>query len=150
MSPAPRPLARLVGYVLMVFAAIHLVVSFVLFGGPLRDILGAGVGGGLGWSFEMLSAFWFLMFTLPLFLLGFVVQWSYAQTGRVPAPRVLGWGLSGVAALSVIVAGLGAVAVRPGGRAGARRRAARKGRGGRSVTQERRHMPRLGEAADMI
>ena len=87
----------------MAFAAVHLVVSFVLFGGPLQEILGAGVGGGLGWSFEMLSAFWFLMFTWPLFLLGFVAQWGYAQTGRVPALRVLGWGLSGVAALSVIV-----------------------------------------------
>lgn len=86
----------------MAFAGIHLLVSLVLFGAPMRDILQAGPGAGLTWSFEMLSAFWFLIFTWPLFLLGYVAWWGYRRTGEVPAARTLGWGLVLVPALSVV------------------------------------------------
>lgn len=95
-------LGRNTGTILMLFAGIHLLVSFILFGAPLREILRAGPGAGLTWSFEMLSAFWFLIFTWPLFLLGYVVRWGYRRTGVVPAGGTLGWGLVLVPALSVV------------------------------------------------
>ncbi|MGF1470759.1 MAG: DUF6463 family protein [Rubrobacteraceae bacterium] len=93
---------RYAGAALMAFAAIHTSVALILFRAPLLDVLGAGVGSGpFGWSSEMLAAFWFLAFSWPLFLTGYVTYWAYARTGEIPATG-LGAGLAGVAALSVV------------------------------------------------
>ena len=79
--------------ILMAFALIHVVVGVLLFGNGLLEITRADLGSNLAWSFEMLNAYWFLVFAWPLFLLGYVVHTVQRQTGRVPAPNVLGWGL---------------------------------------------------------
>lgn len=105
---------RYAGATLMCFAAIHLIVSTVLFGGSLVDILEAGVlSGPFGWTSEMLAAFWFLAFSWPLFLMGYATHWSYAKTGEIPV-AVLGIGLAGVAAATLVflpVSGLWLLAV---------------------------------------
>lgn len=89
------------GNLTMALAGIHVVVGVVLFGPFLADIIRAGPGAGqAGWSLEMLAAFWFLAWSWPLFLLGYLARWAQAQTGRLPA--ALGWGLVSVAAVSVL------------------------------------------------
>lgn len=90
------------GKLLMAFAVIHVAVSFMVFGSGLQDISSAPLASGLSWSFEMLNAYWFLIFAWPLFLLGFVVNSVYKATGSLPAPRVLGWGLILVPVISVL------------------------------------------------
>lgn len=93
---------RYTGATLMIFAAIHFGVALVLFGGAFVDIFEAGVlSGPFGWSSEMLAAFWFLVFSWPVFLLGYVTQWAYARTGKTPV-IVLGGGLAGVAATTLV------------------------------------------------
>lgn len=85
----------------MLIAGIHVLVGLILLGPFLPDIVRAGPGDGqAGWSVEMLAAFWFLIWSWPLFLLGYVAQWAQARTGRLPA--ALGWGLISVAAISVV------------------------------------------------
>ena len=93
---------RYAGATLMVFAAIHGVVALGLFGGPLLDIFEAGVfTGPFGWSPDMLAAFWFLVFSWPLFLLGYMTRWAYKRTGEIPS-IVLGAGLAGVAVITLV------------------------------------------------
>ena len=90
-----------VGNLTMALAGIHVVVGVILFGPFLADIVRAGPGAGqAGWSFEMLAAFWFLVWAWPLFLLGYLARWAQAKAGRLPA--ALGWGLISVAAVSVL------------------------------------------------
>ena len=93
---------RYAGITLMTFAVIHSGVALVLFGSPLVNILEVGVlGGPFEWSSGMLTAFWFLAFSWPLFLLGYVTHWAFARTGEIPA-TFLGVGLAGVAMVTVI------------------------------------------------
>lgn len=90
-----------VGNVTMAFAGIHVVVGVVLFGPFLLGIVRAGPGAGQpGWSFGMLAAFWFLVWSWPLFLLGYMARWAQARIGHLPA--ALGWGLISVASISVV------------------------------------------------
>lgn len=90
------------GATLMVFAIGHVVVAFVLFGGSFVDIFEAGVlSGPFGWSMGMLAAFWFLIFSWPLLLLGYTTHWAYAKTGEIPV-TILGGGLAGVAAATIV------------------------------------------------
>ncbi len=86
----------------MIFAMIHSGVALTLFGGSLVEIFEVGVlGGPFKWSSEMLTAFWFLVFSWPLFLLGYVTHWAYARTGEIPT-TILGVGLASVAALTIV------------------------------------------------
>ena len=94
-------MSRYLGSVLMIFAVIHVGVSFVLFGNGLQAIVRTDLGSNLTWTFEMLNAYWFLVFAWPLFLLGYVVYVVQRETGRIPAPNVLGWGLIVVPVLSL-------------------------------------------------
>lgn len=94
---------RYAGVALMCFAAIHSVVAVVLFGGSFVDIFEAGMlSGPFGWTSGMLAAFWFLLFSWPLFLMGYVTHWAYAKTGEIPA-TVLGGSLCGVAAATLVL-----------------------------------------------
>lgn len=90
---------RHVGTVLMVFAAVHVVVSVVLFSDWLLLILQGGVG-NLTWTAETIAAFWFLTFSWPVWVLGYVVNWAYRNTGRLPP--FLGWWIFIVPALSLV------------------------------------------------
>lgn len=93
---------RYAGATLMVFAAIHGGVALILFAGPLLDIYQAGVlRGPFGWSPDMLAAFWFLIFSWPLLLLGYMTRWAYQRTGEIPA-TMLGAGLAGVGVLTLV------------------------------------------------
>lgn len=75
------------------------VVSVVLFSDWLLLIFQGGVG-NLNWTAETIAAFWFLTFSWPVWILGYVVNWAYQKTGELPP--FLGWWLSIVPALSLI------------------------------------------------
>ncbi|CAN5771708.1 hypothetical protein BH23DEI1_BH23DEI1_16650 [soil metagenome] len=83
MSAVSVKSGRHVGTVLMVFAAVHAGVSGVLFSDWLLVILQGGIG-NLTWTAETLAAFWFLIFSWPVWVLGYVVNWAYRNTGRLP------------------------------------------------------------------
>ena len=83
----------------MAFAAVHLVVGLVLFWEWLLLIVQGGVLNP-AWSAETIAAFWFLIFSWPVGLLGFVVAWAYRETGQLPP--MLGWGLFIVPAVSLV------------------------------------------------
>ena len=91
--------SRYVGTTLMAFAAVHLVVGLVLFWEWLLLIVQGGVLNP-SWSAEVLAAFWFLIFSWPVGLLGFVVAWTYQKTGQLPP--MLGWWLFIVPAVSLV------------------------------------------------
>ncbi len=88
-----------VGTVLMVFAAVHVIVGLVLFSDWLFLILRGGVG-NLTWTTETIAAFWFLIFSWPVWILGYVVNWAYRNTGQLPP--FLGWWIFIVPALSLV------------------------------------------------
>ena len=90
------------GGALVVFAMVHGGVAGVLFGGAFVYIFEAGVlGGPFEWSSDMLAAFWFLVFSWPLFLLGYVSGWAYRKAREILAV-VLGVGIAGVAAATIV------------------------------------------------
>lgn len=94
---------KLAGSVLFVFAIIHLMMSFVLFLEPLSQIVAAGPLAGSSWSMPMLAAFWFLVFTWPIALLGILITIAYGRSGDVPAKRLIGGLLMLVPILSGVI-----------------------------------------------
>lgn len=89
---------RHVGTVLMVFATVHTVVSLVLFGDWLLVIIRGGTF-NLTWTAETIAAFWFLICSWPVWVLGYVVNWAYRNTGQLPP--FLGWEIFIIPALSL-------------------------------------------------
>ena len=93
---------------------VHGGVAGVLFGDAFVYSFEAGVlGGPFEWSSDMLAAFWFLVFSWPLFLLGYASDWAYRKAGEILAV-VLGVGIAGVAA-TIVFLRLRALAVRRAG-----------------------------------
>ena len=90
---------RHVGTVLMVLAAVHTVVSVVLFSDWLLLIVRGGVLNPT-WTAETIAAFWFLIFSWPVWILGYVVNWAYRNTGQLPP--FLSWWIFVVPALSLV------------------------------------------------
>ncbi len=121
-------LNRHVGTVLMIFSAVHAIVTFVLFGDWLLLVARGGVG-NLMWTPETLAAFWFLVFSWPVYLLGYVVNWAHAKTGQLP-PKLGRWTFIVPAVSLGFSAGVGAVALRPLRRARDDSAAARRGAAG--------------------
>ncbi len=66
-------MVRYAGLVLVGMGVIHGIVSIVLFGEQLGDIYDAGLFAGLGWSMDMLAAFWFAIFTWPMIIIGLII-----------------------------------------------------------------------------
>ncbi len=61
------------GLVLVAMGIIHGIVSIILFGEQFRQIFDAGLFAGLGWSMDMLAAFWFAIFTWLMIVVGLVI-----------------------------------------------------------------------------
>lgn len=81
-------MVRWAGYLLVAMGCLHGIMSVVLFRDALADIWNAGLFSGLGWSMEMLAAFWFAIFTWLMILLGLVIiPLSRDFQGR----RLIGW-----------------------------------------------------------
>lgn len=91
--------SRHIGSTLIAFGAIHAAVSFILFGDWLLLILQGGAL-NLTWTAETIAAFWFLIFSWPVCLLGYVVNWAYQKTGQLPP--LLGWWIFIVPALRLV------------------------------------------------
>jgi hypothetical protein len=127
-------LDRWVGRLLMATALGHAVVGLVLFHAPLADIVRDGVvgaigprgsGGALTLAFDREAAFWFLLFSPMLFLVGQITSRA-AEAGDGPLLRLVGWSLVGNGIVGVvlmpisghwIVAALGILVLRVAARA---------------------------------
>ncbi len=85
-------------------AGLHIVIGFILFPAPLREIVAAGL-----WNTVIPTAtlhylaFWFLFGGVATMLVGYLADWIERVAGR-PLPRGLGWTLLGIAVAGVILA----------------------------------------------
>lgn len=94
---------RWVGRWIMGVAVLHSIIGFILFTGPLREIVAAGLWNTLNPKTPMrYLAFWFLFGGVAMMLVGYLADWIERVAGR-PLPRALGWTLFGVALAGVIV-----------------------------------------------
>lgn len=90
------------GYLVMAIALIHEAVGLIVYASPLGEIIQAGVFNSVNPPYwERDAAFWFLMFGIMLFVLGYVAQWTLKHVGYVPAG--LSWGLLIVCAIGVML-----------------------------------------------
>jgi len=73
------------GIILMAIAVLHELVGLFFYSDALQDIFRAGFFNTINPPYwERDAAFWFLMFGIALFLMGWVTQWMIEQTGTVP------------------------------------------------------------------
>ena len=98
-KPVPRA-HRHAAWLLLGIAAIHTLMTFVLFGEGVAEIAAAGVGGGAHWSFEAMNAFWFVLFGGPLALLALALL--HPGDPRLGRWLALGLGLGTLAAGAVL------------------------------------------------
>ncbi len=89
------------GRLLMATALIHNALGLALFWRPLRDMAGAGLFNSVAPHYDRAAVFWFLMFGVLLWLLGYVAHWSLTQHGTVPAG--LGWGLLALGVVGCVI-----------------------------------------------
>lgn len=61
------------GIVLVAMGIIHGIVSIILFSDQFGQIFDAGLFAGLGWSMDMLAAFWFAIFTWLMIVIGLII-----------------------------------------------------------------------------
>lgn len=66
-------MVRRAGLVLVAMGIIHGIVSIILFGDQFGQIFDAGLFAGLGWSMDMLAAFWFAIFTWLMIVIGLII-----------------------------------------------------------------------------
>jgi hypothetical protein len=98
-------MSQLSGRVLMVTAMVHTAVGVVLFRDPLAAILGDGFFNAIRPHFDRAAAFWFLLFSPVLFLLGQITNYAVghrdAHLVRLVGCYLLGMGILGVAVLPI-------------------------------------------------
>lgn len=97
---------RLCGPLLMATGVLDLLYVFVFHSRQLAAIAGDGFLGAVEpdvafSTFDRETAFWHLMFGLMALILGGLVHWAQAGTGRLPA--FLGWSLLALGAAGVIL-----------------------------------------------
>lgn len=90
------------GTILMGIAVLHEVVGVFFYSSALSDILQAGFFNTINPPYwERDAAFWFLMFGITLFLMGWIAQWMLEHTGTIP--RFFSWGLLVMCVLGVLM-----------------------------------------------
>ncbi len=94
---------RWVGRWIMGVGVMHILIGFVLFAAPLREIVAAGLWNTLnpGTPTRYL-AFWFLFGGVATIIVGYLADWIERVAGR-RLPRPLGWGLLAITLTGVIV-----------------------------------------------
>jgi len=74
-----------IGIILMAISVLHIVVGIVFYNAALVDILNAGIINTINPPYwERDAAFWFMMFGVMLFLMGWMAHWSLAHVNHVP------------------------------------------------------------------
>ncbi len=82
-------MVRYAGLLLVGMGVIHGVVSIFLFGEQLGNIYDAGLFAGLGWSMDMLAAFWFAIFTWLMIVVGLIVAGLGKHQSDFPFRRII-------------------------------------------------------------
>lgn len=91
-----------IGYILMSIAILHEVVGLVFYAPVLLEILHAGFFNTINPPYwERDAAFWFLMFGVLLFLMGWAAQWSLERVGFIPG--FISWGILLVSVVGVMM-----------------------------------------------
>ncbi|MFQ4146665.1 DUF6463 family protein [Chlorogloeopsis sp. ULAP02] len=94
------------GYLLITISIIHILVGICLFTEPLSEIVRNGVfnttaPNPLSPYFDREDAFWFMMISPLLFILGQLCCWAEAQGSSPPA--FLGWNLLGFSVVGIVI-----------------------------------------------
>ncbi len=85
-----KPMLQRAGQVLFAMGIGHGIMSFILFGDLLREIWIAGPGAGSSWTLDMMAAFWFIVFTWLMVILGLIIT-EAGRLGHLPFQRITGW-----------------------------------------------------------
>ena len=79
------------GWLLVAMGVLHGVMTLVLFGDLVSEIVRMGLFSGGDWSLGHLAAFWFGLFTWLMIAMGFVIA-GHARTGDpLPFRQTIGW-----------------------------------------------------------
>jgi hypothetical protein len=93
-------MAVIVAWCLFALALAHAAFGLSRFRQPLAQAVSAGFIGQFGATPERRTAFWFMIFTLPMMLAGQVAAHA-AHTGDLALLRLIGWYLLGIALIGV-------------------------------------------------
>jgi len=91
-----------IGTILMAIAILHEVVGLFFYRDVLLEIVNAGLFNTINPPYwERDAAFWFLMFGVTLFLMGWIAQWLLENTNTIP--KFFSWGLLLMCAIGVFM-----------------------------------------------
>ena len=93
-------MATIAAWCLIALAIAHFLFGLARFRQPLAQAVAAGFIGQFGATPERRTAFWFMLFTLPLLLAGQVTAHA-AHTGDLALLRLIGWYLLAIALVGV-------------------------------------------------
>ena len=85
----------------MATAILHTAVGLLVGYQPLMDIAQGGFVNAIDPHFDRMAIFWFLLFGILLFLIGWLVRWIDHQIGHLP--NWLAWFLWGLALFAVVL-----------------------------------------------
>ena len=97
---------KLSGYLLIITSILHFIGGFVFFPAPLVEIAQAGWWNAVSpdpfnLNYEREAAFWFMMISPLLFILGMLCCWMQEQQIKIPA--FVGWILLALTIIGVVI-----------------------------------------------
>ena len=93
-------MAHITAWSLFALALAHAAFGLIRFRRPLQQAVSAGFIGQFAATPERRTAFWFMLFTLPMMLAAQVAAHA-ADTGDLAVLRLIGWYLLAIAAVGV-------------------------------------------------
>lgn len=97
---------KISGYLLIITSILHFIGGFVFFPEPLAEIAQAGWWNAVSpdpfnLNYEREAAFWFMMISPLLFLIGMLCCWIQEQQIKIPA--FVGWSLLVVTIIGIAI-----------------------------------------------
>lgn len=94
-------MTRWIGRSIALIALIHLLFGLIVFRADVAAIFARGVFNTVGSDPQLGAVVWFLLFTPPLLLLGFLLD--HLEANRQPIPSAIGYGLLAMTAIGVLL-----------------------------------------------
>jgi hypothetical protein len=95
-------LKRQSGLLLGLTGYLHIIVGFIVFWNPLKEIVNAGIFNAVGQDYPRAAAIWFLFSGLFMVFLAFVIGWV-VKTKGLKLPSSVGWCFLAICVAGVIL-----------------------------------------------
>jgi len=102
-----RRLYPYIGITFTIAGFLHILISAVLFPGPVREIIADGVFNAIWPAYDRLAAFWYFYTGVVMMFAGYLLHWIL-YIKRLRLPRTAGW-------LMILLALIGIVFIPYGG-----------------------------------